>query len=162
MRFPFHAGLGGLALLAASAATAANDDGTKPGDDAMTCQQIAMELMPSVQQMRGGSTQQLGQDAQEMQRRAIKREAEIQSGAAAETAEMEAGCIGGVNATCAAASAAMQARHDARNAQIKAEDKPLDDRTSSEMNALAAQGQAMQQNPRLMRLMQLAQQKHCH
>jgi hypothetical protein len=30
------------------------------------------------------------------------------------------------------------------------------------MSALAAQGQAMQQNPRLMRLMQLAQQKHCH
>jgi len=162
MRFLARTALAGLAMLTASAAAAAGDDGTRPGDDAMTCQQIAMELMPGVQQMRGGSTQQLGQDAQEMQRRAVKREAEIQSGAAAETAEMEAGCIGGVNATCAAASEAIQARHDARNAQIKAEDKPLNDRASSEMSALAAQGQAMQQNPRLMHLMQLAQQKHCH
>lgn len=162
MGFLVRSALAGLGLLAASAATAANDDGAKPGDDAMTCQQIATELMPSVQQMRGGSTQQLGQDAQEMQRRAMKREAEIQGEAAAETAEMEAGCIGGINATCAAASEAMSARHDARNAQIQAEDKPLNDRTSSEMTALAAQGQAMQQNPRLMHLMQLAQQKHCH
>lgn len=162
MRFAVRTALAGLALLAAPAATAANDDGMRPGDDAMTCQQIAMELMPSVQQMRGGSTQQLGQDAQEMQRRALKREAEIQSGAAAETAEMEAGCIGGINATCAAASEAMSARHDARNAQIKAEDKPLNDRTSSEMAVLAAQGQALQRNPRLMRLMHLAEQKHCH
>lgn len=162
MRFLFLSALAGFGVLTVSVATAANDDGTMPGDDAMTCDQIAMAMMPYVQQFRGGSTQQLGQNAQEMQRRNVKREAELQSEAAADTAATEAGCLGGINATCAAASEAQSAREKARNDQIQAEDKPLTDQMNPAMAALAAQGMAMQQDPRLMRLMQLAQQKHCH
>ena len=162
MRFLVRTALAGLGLLAASAATAANDDGARPGDDAMTCEQIAMAMMPNVQQMRGGSTQQLGRNAQELQRRTVQREAELQGEAAADTAAMEAGCLGGINATCAAASEALSARQAARNAKIQAEDKPITDQMNPEMAALAAQGRAMQQDPRLMHLMQLAQQKNCH
>ena len=162
MRFLVRKAFAGLGLLAASAATAANDDGVRLGDDAMTCEQIAMAMMPNVQQMRGGSTQQLGQNAQEMQRRDLQREAELQAEAPADTAAMEAGCAGGINATCAAASEVQSARENARNAQIQAEDKPLTDQMNSQMSALAAQGLAMQQDPRLMHLMQLAQQKNCH
>jgi len=73
-----------------------------------------------------------------------------------------AGCVAGINAVCAAASEAVDARQRARNAQIAAEDKPLTDRMNSDMQNLAATGQAMQNNPRLMRLMALAQAKHCH
>ncbi len=154
--------LTGLSLLAAVSATHATDDGTRPGDDAMTCEQIAEAMMPYVNQVRGGSTLQLGRNAQELQRRNVAREAELQSEAAADTAAMEAGCFGGINATCAAASEAMSAGEAARNAQYQAEDKPITDQMGPQMNALAAQGQAMQQDPRLMRLLQLGQQKHCH
>jgi hypothetical protein len=45
MRFPGRTALAGVALLAVSAATAAGDDGTRPGDDATTCQQIAIESL---------------------------------------------------------------------------------------------------------------------
>ena len=162
MRSLVRTTLAGLSLLAAVSATAANDDGTRLGDDAMTCEQIAMAMMPYVNQVRGGSTEQLGRNAQELQRRNVAREAELQSEAAADTAAMEAGCFGGINATCAAASEAMSAREAARNAKIQAEDKPITDQMGPEMAALAAQGHAMQQDPRLMRLMQLGQQKNCH
>jgi len=162
MKCLVYTALAGLGLMAASVATAAGDDNARPGDETLTCEQIAMALMPNVQQMRGGSMEQLGRNSQEMQRRSIKRETELQGEAAADTAAMEAGCFGGINATCAAASEAQSAREAARNAKIKAEDKPLTDQMSSEMTALAAQGRAMQQDPRLMHLMQLAQQKHCH
>jgi hypothetical protein len=121
-----------------------------------------MAMMPYVNQVRGGSTEQLGRNAQELQRRNVAREAELQSEAAAATAAMEAGCVGGINATCAAASEAMSAREAARNAKIQAEDKPITDQMGPQMAALAAQGHAMQQDPRLMRLMQLGQQKNCH
>ncbi len=104
----------------------------------------------------------LGPDAQEIARRTHEREAELTAEAAADTAETEAGCVVGTNATCAAASEAAQARHDARNAQYQAEDKPITDRMNTQMTNLAAQGQAMQNDPKLMHLRQLAQEKHCH
>jgi hypothetical protein len=162
MRSLVRTALACLALLTISSATATSDDGARPGDDAMTCEQIAQALMPSVNQMRSPSTEQLGRNAEEIRRRDLQREAELQSEAAADTAAMEAGCVGGINATCAAASEAMSAREAARNAKIQAEDKPITDQMSVEMNALATQGRAMQEDPRLMHLIQLAQQKHCH
>jgi hypothetical protein len=162
MRILLRTALAAIGLLAATAATAANDDGARPGDDAMTCQQIAMALMPNVKAIDNDSTRQLGRNAEELRRRSVKREAELQGEGAADTAAMEAGCFGGINATCAAASEALSARQAARNAKIQAEDKPITDQMNPEMAALAAQGQAMQQDPRMMHLMQLAQQKHCH
>src|SRR5262249_9041551 len=129
-------------VLAAAMPAIADDAGAQPGDDALTCQEIAVQMMPYVQQIRG-NVGTLGPDAQGMARRSAARGAQAQADGAAEAAEMEGPCAVGINATCAAASEAMQARHDARNRQIAAEDKPITDRMSHDMQNLAATGQAM-------------------
>ena len=47
---------GAGALMIHSQSAAADDSGVKPGDDSMSCEQIAVEMQPYVESMRGSLT----------------------------------------------------------------------------------------------------------
>ena len=133
----------------------------RPGDEAMTCEQIATELLPYVQQMAPniqalGATQQqmYTQQRQQLQQRKMENEA-LTPLATASALD-----------TTGAAKQAYQLALMAQMAKEKAENEafansPLAKQNKAQSEQLAAQGQQMQSNARLQRLMQLGQAKHC-
>ena len=135
--------------------------GARPGDDAMTCEQIATELAPYMQQMApnlqalGISQQQLYQQGrQKFEQRKLEHEAL--------TSLATAGALDPTGA----AKRAYQAAAMAQAAKEKSENEamansPLAKQANAQAEQVAAQGQQMQANARLQRLMQLGQQKHC-
>ena len=151
---------GAVALLIHSQSVAADDSGTRPGDDAMGCEQIALELQPYAESMRGSLTalndtnmqlKQLGE--KQMARDAPRVNATTQAAGAT------CGFVGGP--ACMAATQADQANRNAIHAQETAEAKPLADQQLAQAKTVAAQGQQLQSNARLMRLMQLGHAKGC-
>jgi hypothetical protein len=140
---------------------AADQPGAMPGDDAMTCQQIAAELAPYGNQM-SGTVNPLVQTQSELVARNEKRMAEAMPVVAGFAA---AGTAASLDPTGLASRALGQAEANYQQAQFHralAEDKPLMDQANRQTNDMASQAMAMQANPRLQRLMQLAQQKDCH
>ncbi len=139
---------------------AADAPGTMPGDEAMTCQQIAAELTPYMQQMMPG-VMALAKTAQDVRERGEQRVAEEVPAATALTA---AATASHADPTGMAANAVGQAeavrQHDAWQRSM-IEDKPLRDQYSAQAGQVVAQGQQMQSNVRLQRLMQLVGEKRC-
>jgi hypothetical protein len=159
---PLIAAFALIAVLCGSApAGAADAPGSKPGDEAMTCQQIATELSPYVQQMvpniqaLGSSNQQLLGQARDMQK---KRELENQ----ALTPLATAGAMDPTGAAKRAYAAALTEQMAKEKAENEAfQNSALAKENRQQSDKLVAQGKQMESNDRLQRLMQLGREKHC-
>jgi hypothetical protein len=157
-------------LLAASAlsvtiglpAMAAPDlSAARPGDDAMSCEQIATELVPYMRQLQpnlqalGTATQQL---AQERREKGKQRQAEHEL----LTPLATAGALDPTGASKRAYVAAEMAQAAKERGENEAmANSPLAKEVKSRNEQFAAQGQELQSNARLQRLMQLGTQKGC-
>lgn len=148
------------ALMFHAMSVAADDSGARPGDEAMDCGQIALEMQPYAAQMRGSvsalndtNMQLLALGAKQQARDAPKVNATTQAAGAA------CGYVGGP--ACMAATKADEANRETIKAQEAAESKPLRDQQLAQSKTVVAQGQQMQSNARLMRLMQLGHDKGC-
>ncbi len=143
-----------------AAAEAADAPGSMAGDAAMTCQQIAAELAPYAQRMMP-SAMAAGQAAKAMIERGQQRvaaETPAVLGFAVAATAAQADPTGIASRALGQAEFAHQ-EEVARRALV--EDKPLYDKLSAQTGAVVAQGQQLQSDARLQRLMQLVQDKHC-
>ena len=151
---------GAAALMFYSQSAVADDSGARAGDDAMSCEQIAVEMQPYVESMRGSltalndSNMQLKQLGEKQMARDAPR-----VGATTQAAGAACGFAGGP--ACMAATQADQANRNAIHAQETAEAKPLADQQLAQSKTVAGQGQQLQSNARLNRLMQLGHAKGC-
>lgn len=148
------------AILPMRSAGAANAPAVMPGDDDMTCEQIATELTPYMQQMMPLATA-TAKTGQELKERGEKRAAEEMPAAAALTAAAIASSADPTGISGRAVGQAEIAHQQELWQRSLAEDKPLADKYKAQSSQLAAQGQQMQLNPRLQRLMQLMREKQC-
>ena len=146
--------------LSTQACIAADDSGARPGDEAMDCVAIAFEMKPYADSMRGSvgalndtNMQLLALGAKQQARDAPRVNATTQAAGAA------CGYVGGP--ACMAATKADQANREAVKQQEAAESKPLRDQQLEQSKTVVAQGQQLQSNARLMRLMQLGHDKGC-
>jgi hypothetical protein len=133
----------------------------RPGDEAMTCEQIATELAPYMQQLMP-NIQALGTSQQQLYEQARPKLEQRKAEHEALTTLATAGALDKTGVSKRAYQMALMAQA----AKDKTEDEalansPLAQESKAYMEQLAAQGQQMQSNARLRRLMQLAQQKHC-
>ena len=135
--------------------------GAMPGDDTMTCEQIATELSPYVQQM-VPNIQALGTTQQQLyeQGRVLgekrKMEHEILTPLAT------AGALDNTGAAKRAYQLALMAQMAKEKSENEAlANSPLAKENKAQADQLAGQAQQMQSNARLQRLMQLAKQKRC-
>ena len=136
-------------------------DGARPGDAAMSCEQVAAELAPYAQQILP-SLQALGATQQQLyeQSRALneRRKAE-------HALEVPMATAAAVDPTGAAAKAyalavaAQAAKEKAENDALA--NSPLAQQARQQGEQFAAQGKELQADARLQRLMQLGQEKHC-
>ncbi len=143
---------------------------TRPGDEAMTCDQIKAELM---QQPWQAPNQTHVAEAQAATRAQMATTAQLQAEgtamAARESSEnLAASGLSMVNPVAGAAAqsalnAQQQAEQAALNAKAKAELEPEAQRTMRATGTLMGDANAqLQSNPRTGRLMYLASQKNCH
>ena len=140
--------------------------GQRPGDEAMTCEQIAAELTATPAQ--GVSRENAAEGkaaAEDYKARMARLQAEAAAASAAQTgvnvAAAAAGTVAG-NAASGAAMASQMAMQESFNAKARAEIDPAIARMQA-ANA-ASMGDVtrmMQANPRLGRLIQLAGAKNC-
>ena len=151
--------------------TGANDPAAaRPGDEAMTCDDIKAELMqqtytpPPAEHV--ASAQAAGRDymakSGELQAEA---NAMAMSSAAENTAASVAAMVNPIagRAAEAAAAAHQEAEQKALNAKAKAELQPRYHTLMSSTGTLVGDmTPQLQSNPRLARLISLAQEKHCH
>jgi hypothetical protein len=146
---------------ASSPAAAADAPAIRPGDEAMSCAQIAAELSPYAQQMvpnlqaLGGSSQQLYTQTMQMgQQRRAEHAALLPLG--------EAGAVDPTGAAKMAYQLALMAQQAKEKAENDAfTNSPLAQENRAQTAQLASQGQQMQGDARLQRLLQLGQDKHC-
>jgi GTPase involved in cell partitioning and DNA repair len=135
--------------------------GVKPGDEAMTCEQIATELAPYAQQMQP-NLQALALSRQEQFHQAREKQAARQAEGTALSAMATAGALdptGASKRAYMAAELAQSAKH--RSEDAAAANSPLAKQADAQQKELVAQGEQMQGNARLQRLMQLGHQKGC-
>ena len=154
------AGAGALMLYPPAVAAAAEDSGARPGDEAMSCEQLAVEMKPYADSMRGNLTALNDTNMQllDLGKKQQARDAP-QVNATTQTAGAACGFVGGP--ACSAATQADQANRRAIHEREVAEAKPLADQQLAQSKTVVAQGQQMQSNARLMRLMQLGHAKGC-
>ena len=140
---------------------AAEPSAVRPSDDAMTCEQIATELLPYVQQM-APNIQALGATDQQLHAQARQKLEQRRAEEALLTPLATAGALDPTGASKQAYQAALMAQMAKEKGENDAfANSPLAKQNRSQSEQLAAQGQQMQSNARLQRLMQLGQQKHC-
>lgn len=141
-------------------AAAAQNEGARPGDEAMSCAQIATEMQPYAESMRGSVTA-LNDTNMQLLALAQKQQARDapQINATTQAAGTACGFVGGP--ACMAATQADQANRNAVKEREAAESKPLRDQNLAQSKTLVAQGQTLQSNARLMRLMELGHAKGC-
>jgi hypothetical protein len=135
--------------------------GVKAGDEAMTCEQIATELAPYAQQMQP-NVQALALSQQQLYQQGREKQAARQAEGTALSAMATAGALdptGASKRAYVAAEMAQTARH--RSEDTAAANSPLAKQADAQRQQLAAQGEQMQGNARLQRLMQLGHQKGC-
>lgn len=140
---------------------AADAGSVRPNDDAMTCEQIATELTPYVQQI-VPNIQALGKSQQQLYDQSRQRGEKRRAEEAMLTPLAEAGAFDPTGA----AKRAYQAALMAQMAKERSEDaaflnSPLVKQNKAQGEQFAAQAEQMQSNTRLQHLMQLAQQKRC-
>ncbi len=151
----------GGAVLGIVPAFAGEVAGARPGDDAMTCEQIGAELAPYVQQMSGAFTALAGTE-QELVARGQARVKEYAPAAEGMTAAATASTADPTGLSSkAVGQAENEMQKQAWNKSL-AEDKPLMDQAARQTNEAVTEAAPMQSNARIQRLMQLAQQKNCH
>ena len=135
--------------------------GASPGDEAMTCEQIATELAPYAQQMQP-NLQALATSQQQQYQRGRQQLEERKQEAALLTPLATAGALDPTGASkrgYVAAELALAAKH---KSESEAEaNSPLAKQADAQRQQVAAQGQQLQGNARLQRLMLLGQQKGC-
>lgn len=141
-------------------ALAAGEPGARPEDETLSCAQIAAELMPYMQEIMP-SAMAAAAAAQDVVKRGEQRVAQEAPAAEALTV---AATLSHLDPTGLAGRAVGQAevalQKEAWERSL-AEDKPLHDQYARQAGQLVTQGQQMQNNPRLQRLMQLIQEKRC-
>ena len=139
---------------------AADAAGARPGDEALSCEQLAMELKPYADSMRGslGALNDTNMQLLELGKKQTARDAP-RVNATTQAAGASCGFVGGP--ACMAATQADQANRNAIHAQETAEAKPLADQQLAQANTVAAQGKQLESNARLIRLMQLGHAKGC-
>jgi hypothetical protein len=155
-----------IAACAASAAlcvpvAAAPSPDARPGDEAMTCEQIAAELAPYAQQM-VPNLQALASSQQQLSARERQRGEETRKEAALMAPLATAGALDPTGASKRAYVAGELALAAKRKSESEAEaSSPLAKQAHGQGEQLVAQSQQLQANARLQRLMQLGQQKGC-
>lgn len=147
-------------VLWSPAGSGAGASGSRPGDATMTCAQIAAELQPYMQQMSPSMTA-LGQTAQEVKTRGEERHKQAATESAVETAEARATMLDPTGLASKALGQRQAQSQKERWKRAEAEDKPLNDKYKVQTEQVVKQGQQMQSDARLQRLMQLAQEKNC-
>ncbi len=134
--------------------------GARPGDETMTCMQIAVELQPYM--TRALATMgPLAQTSQEVVARGQQRVAEAMPGAIALTMAATAAHADPTGVASRAVGQAEMAYQDSVAQRSLVEDKPLHDKFKAQTNAAYDDAQRMQADARLQRLMQLVQEKRC-
>ncbi len=156
--FVIAASLG--AALWAPTTLAKDPPGARPGDDKLTCEEIATELQPYVQQMMPGAVA-TGQTAQELKGKAEKHMAEEAPKMAALSAMSIAAGMDPTGLSQKAANRAIEAEQKAASERVRADTQPTGEKLTAQTKDLTAQAQQLQADPRLMRLMDLAQKKGC-
>ena len=154
--------------------TSAASQGTRPGDEQMSCEQIQAELhqqqysAPDPNKVAGlqATTQQTVADVQRGEALATKMQAEDQTvvnAASAADRATEAASMGMVRGRALeTAEKGIQQRHDEANAQFLKETTPNQQKQYSQMADFSADAAGeMQSNPRLARLIQLGNAKRC-
>ena len=149
----------GVALWA-PCALAGDPPGAKPGDDQLTCEQIAAELQPYVQAMKPNAMA-LGQSEMELKQKAEKHMAEETPKMLALSAEATAAGRDPTGLAQRAVNKQIEAEQKAANERAKADMQSVADRASGQMQTLTAQANQMQNDPRLGRLMELGRKKGC-
>jgi len=150
-----------IGALVGSAWAAPQAGGNRPGDDAMTCEQIAAELVPYMQQV-----------APNVQALAATQQREFEQAQAKHAAREPAHLtLAGMAAATTldptgASQRAYTAAAMAQMAKERAEDRaeaasPQAQQAKAQREQLAAQAQTLQADARLQRLMQLGEQKGC-
>jgi hypothetical protein len=149
------------ALLWIAPVGAADAPATRPGDEAMTCEQIATELSPYVQQM-APMIQALGASQAQLYTQGRQKFEERKMEHAALTPLATAGALDNTGAAKQAYQLALMAQMAKEKGENEAvANSPLAKQSKAQAEQLAAQGQQMQSNARLQRLMQMAQEKRC-
>lgn len=152
----------------------ADPSASRPGDEQMSCQQIIAELhqqqMSAPDKAKTAEFQSSVAQEQALLKRheaeSLKAQAEeqakVDAGAAVDTAA-EMATFGAVRPNAAAAAAeAAQARARVEGARMAAERRPTEQKLSSGAADMASgMGQQLTANPRLARLIQLADTHHC-
>jgi hypothetical protein len=149
------------AVLCVPAGAATGTPGAMPGDEAMSCEQLASELAPYAQQMTPNlqalamsQQQQLAGAQQKLDKRRKDNEAL--------TPLATAGALDPTGASKRAYQAAATAQAAKEKSENEAEaNSPLARQANAQREQVAAQGMQMYANARLQRLMQLGQQKGC-
>jgi hypothetical protein len=159
-RLKLAAAASAIAVLTIGTVAADKVAGTTPADEAMTCEQIAAELMPYAQQMMG-SLGPMMQTQQEVLSRAQQRQAEAAPKVAAMSAAAAASTADPTGATSKAVGQAQAAVQAEEFHRAMVEDKPLNDKYARQSQQVLGDAQRLKSNERVERLMQLAQQKHC-
>lgn len=150
-----------IGALVGSAWAAPQAGGNRPGDDAMTCEQIAAELVPYMQQV-APNVQALAATQQREFEHAQAKHAERQP-----AHQMLAGMAAATTFDPTGASKrAYAAAEMAQMAKERSEDRaeaasPQAQKAKAQREQIAAQAQTLQADARLQRLMQLGQQKGC-
>lgn len=142
---------------------AAADDappGAKPGDEAMTCQQIAAEFAPYAQKMMPSVTA-LSDTGMEIIARGNQRIAEETPATLALTIAATLSSADPTGISSAVVSRAEILHQQEVWQRALAEDKPLSDKQQAQTEEVMTQAQQLQSDVRLQRLMQLVQEKHC-
>ncbi len=150
------------AAIAAIPARARGDGapGAAPGDATITCEQIAAELSPYVQQLAPIGIA-LGDTSKDVVDRGKQRIAEETPAVVAATIAATASHADPTGVASRAVGQAEAAHQREVWQRSLAEDKPLNDKYAAQAGQLVEQAQSMQSNARLQRLMQLVQEKHC-
>ena len=139
----------------------AGEPGDMPGDEAMTCPQIAAELAPYAQQM-APDFNALADTEQQLMQRSKAREAEAAASAAAASAGAMASSLDPTGLSGKAYGQSEMALQREMWNRALAEDRPLMDQANKQTNAAIGKAMPMQSNARIQRLMQLVKQKNCH
>ena len=160
----FKAPISGWALAAAlwvGPAVAEDAGAIRPGDEAMTCEQIAMELSPYVRQM-APNIQALATTQQQLYAQGREKYEERKLENEALTSLATAGALDKTGASKRAYQMALMAQKAKEQSENEAfANSPLAKENRAQSGKLTVQGQQMQSNARLQHLMQLAQQIHC-
>jgi hypothetical protein len=149
------------AALGGSALGAPDAPGARPGDEAMTCEQLATEIAPYVQQMQP-NLQALATSQQQQYAQGRQRSEERKAAHELMTPLATAGALDPTGASKRAYQAAVIAQAAKEKAENEADaNSPLAKQADEQRGQLATQSQQMRDDARLQRLMMLGRQKGC-